>query len=173
IVMQPGRYFLDKPLELSDQDTGLTVESAPGAGACLIGGRMITGWKKDGERFYSASLPGVKEGKWDFRTLVVNGRYCRRARLPEKGTFAHLSSFDVPWMTTTGGGWKRKPTDEELTTLKYKPDDLGGWLDVKNAEITIYHMWDESLIGLAAQEHGNSWHDQGTYFLHPKIGHRI
>ena len=150
VVVQAGQYFLDKTLVLTDKDSGLTIESAAGARACLIGGRKVAGWSKDGERFYSVSLPGVKEGKWDFRALVVNGRYCRRARLPEKGTFTHLSSFNVPWMTTTGGGWQRKPTQEELTTLKYKPGDLGEWLDVKNAEITVYHMWDESLIGLAA-----------------------
>jgi len=152
IVVQAGRYFLDKTLVLTDKDAGLTIESAPGGKAWLFGGRKVAGWRKDGERFYSASLPGVKDGKWDFRALIVNGRYCRRARLPEKGTFAHLSSFNAPWMTTTGGGWKRKPTQKELTTLKYKPEDLGEWLDVKNAEITVYHMWDESLIGLAAND---------------------
>lgn len=152
IVLQEGRYFLDRTLELSGEDTGLTIESASGVKAWLFGGRKVAGWEKDGERFYSASLPGVKEGKWDFRTLIVNGRYCRRARLPEKDTFTHLSSFNVPWMSTTGGGWQRKPTQEELTTLKYKPGDLGEWLDVKNAEITVYHMWDESLIGLAAND---------------------
>ena len=152
IVVQGGRYFLDRTLILSDEDTGLTIESAPGARAYLYGGRKITGWRKDGEKFYSAALSGVREGKWDFRALVVNGRYCRRARLPETGTFAHLSSFDVSWMTTTGGGWKRKPTQEELTTLKYRPEDLGEWLDVNNAEITVYHMWDESLIGVAAMD---------------------
>jgi hypothetical protein len=58
----------------------------------------------------------------------------------------------VPWMSTTGGGWKRKPTDEELTTMKYEPGDLGPWLDIRNAEITVYHMWDESLIGVAAHD---------------------
>ncbi|MBN2594986.1 MAG: right-handed parallel beta-helix repeat-containing protein, partial [Sedimentisphaerales bacterium] len=73
-----------------------------------------------------------------------------RARLPEKGFFEHLSRFDVPWMSTTGGGWKRKPTGEELTTLKYRPEDIGLWLDVNNAEVTVYHMWDESMVGLKA-----------------------
>jgi hypothetical protein len=53
-------------------------------------------------------------------------------------------------MSSTGGGWKRKPTSEELTTLKYRADNLGPWLDVNNAELTIYHMWDESLIGVSA-----------------------
>lgn len=149
IVVQAGRYFLDRTLALSDEDAGLAIESAPGAEVCLYGGRQIAGWKKDGGNFYSAALPGVKDGKWDFRVLVVNGRYCPRARLPEKDTFQHLSSFDVPWMTTTGGGWKRKPTHEELTTLKYRPEDLSDQLDVNNAEITVYHMWDESLIGVA------------------------
>jgi hypothetical protein len=149
-MIQAGQYFLDKPLELDVGDAGLTIESAPGADVCLYGGRKVTGWKKDGEKFYSVALPGVKEREWDFRALVVNGRFCRRARLPEEGFFEHLSRFDVPWMSSTGGGWKRKPTSEELTTLKYRPEDIGPWLDVNNAEVTVYHMWDESMVGLKA-----------------------
>ena len=150
VVVQGGEYFLDKPLILTDRDAGLSIESASGAKVCLYGGRKVVGWKRDGEKFYSAKLPGVKDKSWDFRALVVNERFCRRARLPEKGYFKHLSSFNVPWMSSTGGGWKRKPTNEELTTLKYRPEDIGPWLDVNNAEVTVYHMWDESLVGLSA-----------------------
>jgi len=152
IVVRGGQYLIEKTLVLGAENAGVTIESAPGEKVCLYGGRKVTGWKKDGEKFYSAALAGVKEGKWDFRTLVVNGRYCPRARLPEQGAFTHLSSFKVSWMTTTGGGWQRKPTAEELTTLKYKPGDLGEWLDISNAEITVYHMWDESMIGLAGMD---------------------
>jgi hypothetical protein len=150
IMLQQGYYFFDEPLVLTDKDAGLTIESAPGAKAVLHGGKKITIWKTDGQKFYSVTLPGVKEKTWDFRCLVVNGRFCPRARLPEKGFFEHLSSFNVPWMTSTGGGWKRKPTNEELTTLKYRPEDLGPWLDTNNAEIAVYHMWDESLVGVSA-----------------------
>jgi len=150
VIVQAGQYFFDETLVLDNRNAGLTIESAPGTSACLLGGRKIEGWKKDGETFYAAALPGVKEGQWDFRALIVNGRYCPRARLPEKGFFTHLSHFKVPWMSTTGGGWKRKPTREELTTLKYRPGDIGPWLDVHNAELTIYHMWDESLVGVKA-----------------------
>jgi hypothetical protein len=152
VIIQAGQYFLDKPLELNAVDAGLTIESSPGADVCLYGGKKVAGWKKDGEKFYSAALPGVKNRKWDFRALVVNGRFCRRARLPKEGFFEHLSSFNVPWMSTTGGGWKRKPTNEELTTLKYRSEDIGPWLDVDNAEVTIYHMWDESMVGLKATD---------------------
>jgi len=154
VIIQAGQYFLDRPLELNAGDAGLTIQSAPGADVCLYGGRKVAGWKKDGEKFYSVALTGVKDRKWDFRALVVNGRFCRRARLPEEGFFEHLSTFDVPWMSTTGGGWKRKPSGEELTTLKYRSEDIGPWLDVGNAEVTIYHMWDESMVGLKAMDAG-------------------
>jgi hypothetical protein len=152
ITVQAGQYFFDKPLLLTSEDSGLTIESAPGDKVCIYGGRKIIGWKKEGDKFYSASLPDIKDHKWDFRTLVVNGRFCKRARVPEKGFFEHLSSFDVPWMSTTGGGWKRPPTNEELTKLKYRSEDLAPWLDVNNAELTIYHMWDESLVGIASMD---------------------
>jgi len=152
VTIQAGQYFLDEPVVLTAQDRGLTVQAAPGAQVRLYGGKVVAGWQKEGERLYAARLPGVKEGTWDFRALIVNGRFCPRARLPEQGHFEHLSRFDVPWMTTTGGGWKRKPTESELTTLRYRPEDLGTWLDANNAEITVYHMWDESLVGLRADD---------------------
>ena len=150
VVVQAGEYFLDAPLVLTAKDNGLTITAARGADVRLYGGRRITGWEKEGEKFYTARLPGVREGQWRFHALVVNGRYAPRARLPDKGYFEHRSEFNVPWMSTTGGGWKRKPTEKELTTLKYKPGDLGAWLDINNAEITVYHMWDESLVGVSA-----------------------
>jgi hypothetical protein len=152
IVIQQGQYFFDEPLVLTGRDSGLSIESAAGAKVFIYGGRKVIGWKKDGEQFYSAKLPGVKRGSWDFRALVVNGRFCPRSRLPEKGYFEHLSNFNVPWMSTTGGGWKRKPTKEELTTLKYRPSDLGLWLDINNAEVTVYHMWDESMVGILVMD---------------------
>jgi len=150
IVVRGGEYFLEEPLALDERDSNLTVEAAAGENAILYGGRQVTGWKRDGDRFWAATLPAVAAKSWDFRALVVNGRFCRRARLPKTGAFTHLSEFRVPWMSTTGGGWKRKPTPEELTTLKYRPDDLGAWLDTRNAELTVYHMWDESLVGIAS-----------------------
>ena len=147
IVVQGGEYFLDKPLVLDARDAGLTLEAARGARAVLYGGRKVTDWERDGKRLWAAK---VDTKKWDFRMLVVNGRFARRARLPKAGHFTHLSEFKVPWMSTTGGGWKRKPTKKELTTLTYRAKDLGPWLDIRNAELTVYHMWDESVVGLAA-----------------------
>ena len=63
IVIETGQYFLNKPLVLTDKDTGLTIEAAAGAKVCLYGGRKIAGWKKDGGKLYSAALPDVKQRK--------------------------------------------------------------------------------------------------------------
>lgn len=150
IEVGPGEYFVEKTILLDSKDNGLTIRSQEAGKAILIGGKKITGWQKDGENFYSATLPEVKEGKWDFRILVVNGRMCSRARWPKAGRLTHESRFEVPWMSTTGGGWQRKPTHEELTTMKFKAADLGEGFEPKNAEVTVYHMWDESMVGVAA-----------------------
>jgi hypothetical protein len=53
-------------------------------------------------------------------------------------------------MSRTGGGWKRKPTAEELTTMVHRPEDIEPWLDPASAEVTVYHMWDESVAGVKA-----------------------
>lgn len=148
IVVAAGLYALNRPLVLTGRDTGLTLKAAQPGQVRLKGGRKLDRWHRDGDVFYAADVPGVSQGDWDFRTLIVNGRYCPRARLPEEGTFAHLSQFKVPWMSTTGGGWKRKPTPEELTTLAFQPADMDSSFEVRNAEVRVYHMWDDSLVGV-------------------------
>ncbi len=149
IVVRGGEYFLPAPLTLDHRDAGLSIEAAPGEEAVLYGGRRVTGWAPGGGGLWAARVdPG-----WDFRMLMVNQRYCPRARLPETGTFTHLSEFPVRWMSTTGGGWERKPTGEELTTMRFQPADLGEWLDPENAEIRLYHMWDESLLPVRSVDH--------------------
>lgn len=152
IVVMPGEYFLSKPFELDTRDSGLTVEAEQAGKVTLYGGRLVTGWRRDGEKLWCVDLPGVKESKWDFRSLIVNGRMPERARLPESGTLTHKSVFDVKWLSSVGGGWERKPTHEELATLRYDPKDIPASLNVRNAEVRVYHMWDESLVGVASND---------------------
>ncbi|MBI4877417.1 MAG: right-handed parallel beta-helix repeat-containing protein, partial [Acidobacteria bacterium] len=144
IVVRGGDYFLSEPVVLGARNSGLTIEAAPGETPTFYGGRRIAGWSKSGERFWSAEAPA------DFRMLVVNGRRARPARLPATGYFTHETEFKVRWMGTSGGGWQRKPAEQELNTMRYKPGDLGPWLDLASVELTVYHMWDESLVRLRA-----------------------
>jgi hypothetical protein len=152
IILRGGSYY-NTFLELTAEDSGLAIEAMPGETPILYGGKRITGWKKEENGdFWFAELPEAASGEWNFRMLAVNRRFCKRSRLPEKGTYSHLTEFDVPWMSTTEGGWKRKPTMDELTAFQYKESDLGPWLDCKSAELTIFHKWDESLAGIATHD---------------------
>ena len=150
VLLDDGSYERTSVV-LGPQDSGLQLRAAKGAKPLLLGGFRVTGWQKEkASECYSVSLPGVKEGTLDFRTLVVNGELAPRARFPAKSAFQNEAKFDVPWLSTTAGGFARKPTYDELTTLRYRPGDLGSWLDLKNAEFTIYHVWDDSLVNAAS-----------------------
>ncbi len=153
ILVQPGRYFFAEPLDLSTADSGLVIVGGGGQRPILVGGRLVTGWAREADgKLWSAPAPGTRERGWDFRLLVVDGELRPRARLPREGVLEHTCEWNVPWMSTSGGGWKRKPTEEELSAMKYKAGDLGPWLDITNAEITVYHMWDESCVGIASHD---------------------
>ena len=152
VVVMPGEYFLASPLELDARDNGLTIEAEQPGKATLYGGKLITGWRRDGDRFWCVDLPGVKEGTWDFRALIVNGRMPPRARYPETETFLNQGTWNLPLLPAVAGFWERKPTHEELITMPYDPKDIPATLDVKNAEVRMYHMWAESLVGVAQND---------------------
>jgi hypothetical protein len=50
------------------------------------------------------------------------------------------------------GGWARPPTEDELTTLRYNPKDLPATLETRNAEVRVYHMWDECRVGVISND---------------------
>lgn len=149
IVAGDGIYF-DTNAALTAADSGLEIVAAKGAKPAFYGGIKVGGWRAEGSGspFWVASIPGVGDGSVDFRSLVINDRFAPRARYPQTGEILHASSFPVKWMSTTKGGWERKPTEEELTTLKVVAGSLPDSLSLRNAELTIYHSWDESLVGI-------------------------
>lgn len=152
MVVMPGEYFLEQPLRLDARDNGLTIEAATSGKVTLYGGRRVTNWQRDGAQFWQAELPGVKERKWDFRALVVNGRLAERACYPGSGTLENRGTWNLPLLPAVAGHWERKPTREELTTMPYDPKDIPSALDVANAEVRLYHMWAESLVGVASND---------------------
>ena len=152
IVVLPGEYFLSKPFELDFRDNGLTIEAVNVGTAIITGGSLVEGWKKDGDKFWYADLSGVKEGTWDFRALVVNGRMAERTRYPETGTFTHKQAWDVKVLPAIAGYWERQPLPEEKLIMAYDPQNIPATFDIKNAEVRVYHMWDESMVGIARND---------------------
>ena len=152
IVVLPGEFFLVQPFVLDARDNGLIIEASDPGKAVIYGGLRLTNWRRDGAALWFAELPGVKEGKWDFRALVVDGRLAERACYPATGTFENLGTWNLPLLPAVAGHWERKPTHEELTTMPYDPKDIPVTLDVKNAEVRMYHMWAESLVGVTTND---------------------
>lgn len=146
IQIQEGDYF-DVAVVLTPKDSGLTISGEPGKIVRLLGGRLLEGFKQNGG-FLESTVPDSILKELDFRILIVNDTLRERSRLPETGAFNHLSEWPVEWQSSQGG-WAKKPTETDLTTLYYNPMDIGGWLDVKNAELTVFHAWDDSYVGLS------------------------
>ena len=165
ILVHGGAYY-NTDVQLTAEDSGLTIANVPGEVPIFYGGELVTGWEPEG-KFHVARLPEASGAKGLApRLLLVNGESRPRARFPATNTLLHETRFDVPWMSTTGGGWQRRPTHDELTTLQYRAGDLGDWLDTTNAEITVFHMWDESCVGVAGHDVARR-----TLTLAPELGH--
>ena len=153
-TLKTGTYRLAQTLALDARDSGLTVRAEKPGKAILSGGVRITGWKREAEgRFWYADVPEAKDGGWYFRTLAVNGTFAPRACFPG-GTnrFENLGDWNLPLLPALAGHWERKPTNAELTTMPYKPEDLPDTLDFTSAEFRLYHMWSESLSTIASND---------------------
>jgi len=146
IVLEAGRTFLEDTILLDARDTGLTIRSVEGETSELIGGRLITGWQQGENDFWTAPVPDTMDGSWNFRTLLVDGRVADRARYPESGRLQNRNKWDVRWLSTAEGGWERKPTVKDLTQMTFREGDLSPDLELENAEFTVFHKWDETLV---------------------------
>lgn len=153
IILFSGEYLLERPLVLYGVDSDLTIAAAPGAEPVLVGGRRLGGWKRTPEGWFEADLSGIPALPAWLHLLVVDGQARPRARLPETGAFEHETRFTAKWLSTTGGEWgAHKPTPEQLTTLTYREGDLPDALSMRDAQVRVYHMWDESLVPVAEHD---------------------
>ena len=149
VILRGGLYFLRRPFVLNPADSGaedcpVTYRAAEGETPILSGGAPVGAWTegKLGRRpIWSARLPAVRQGRWFFRELFVNGRRRPRARLP-KGSFFHVAELpeataDTPWNI----GQQR---------FRCHPGDLAPWSSLPDAEIIALHLWSESHLPIAS-----------------------
>ncbi len=112
VLIRGGTYPQTGTLAFGPDDSGteknsITYVSYPGERVVLSGGRKIAGWKKGEGDIFRAELPEVKNGKWQFRQLFVNGQRALRARTPNPDD-------PVPW-------WKLRTSTCTIDALP--PDD--------------------------------------------------
>lgn len=154
-LYENAHYRISKPVHLI------------GNGAVLLGGSKIK-WQRVKNLFLSGAEPeyllccDAPKGL-PLRSLVVNGELRSRCRFPERGYLQHESIFTPQYRGVTGGGWERKPTTEEMTTMRVPEGSLEG-LSLHSAEVTIMHSWDDSMVRINHIDNNIVTFDQETSF---------
>jgi hypothetical protein len=149
VAVHGGTYWLSKPLQFTAEDSG-----APGVPVIweafgsdrpvLSGGRAIHGWNEvavGGRKLWTMNVPAVRDGKWYFRELWINGGRRQRARSPNDGFYriAALPDLDVS-----------KPYQNGQRRFVYTPGEIKAWDNLADAEIVTLHFWVSTRTGIAS-----------------------
>jgi len=137
VTLRGGTYELAQPLVFGAEDSGsekfaITYQAAPGEEVYVSGGSPITGWKPGLGGIRTAQVPGVKEGKWYFRQLFVNGRRALRARSPNANTAD-------PYWQLTGAALS---ADRKRYTLSLAAKGLSSWKNISDVEAVVFGNWE-------------------------------
>ncbi|MFD5785517.1 right-handed parallel beta-helix repeat-containing protein [Streptomyces sp. NPDC127037] len=110
VLLKDGTYRLDAPLKLGAADSGTTWAAAPGAHPVLSGGRDLTGWRKNTDGTWTATVP---EGTTP-RQLFVDGHRATRARGEAcSAATCDATATGLTGATATGIDHWAHPTDAE------------------------------------------------------------
>jgi len=140
VTIRGGTYYLDSPLEFGPEDSGteqapVVYSAAAGEKVVLSGGRRIAGgrWgEANGRKAWIVDIPEVKEGKWNFRQLFVNGERRPRTRLPKEGEHRIES---LPGYT---GDFLRSPTRR---FVYFGTDIQPTWRNLRDIEVVGITRW--------------------------------
>ncbi len=140
IIFREGFYSQGSSIILDNRDNDLSI---CGEGKVVLsGGVHIDDWKAE-DGYFTAIIPGRAEP----RILFSEDKVLSRSRYPSQGYLENIDEpVDLKWMTSSKGGWNRPPSQYELTHMTAAQGDIPLNMDLKNAEIAMYHIWDESTL---------------------------
>jgi parallel beta-helix repeat protein len=144
VLIGKGTYRLDEPLVFNYEDSGfqkatVTYAGVPGQEPVISGGVPVTGWQKGEGNLWTTTVPGVKEGKWYFHSLWVNGNRCTRARSPNDDWY-----FAAGPVAEISRDPQRESDPATKKGLKYKDNDIQKWTNLDDAMVVVYHAWTAS-----------------------------
>lgn len=145
VQVRGGTYALDGPVVFTPEDSGTegeptTYAAYPGEKPVFTGGSPITGWRKGEGNLWVAEVPEVREGRWYFHQLFVNGARRTRARTPNEGYLAIADNL-VP-MTDRSAA---RSDNKYKIGFKFQPGDIQQWENLEDVQIVLYHSWTASL----------------------------
>jgi hypothetical protein len=137
VILRGGTYELAETLVFGPQDSGtqefsVTYAAAPGEDVLVSGGRKIAGWRRGQGGLWTAEVAGVKEGRWYFRQLFVDGRRAVRARTPNKDDAA-------PYLQLAGATLS---SDLRKHVYQFAPGQLKAWRNLGDVEAVVFGNWE-------------------------------
>lgn len=143
VYLRKGTYYLASPFALTSEDSGtkdapITYTAYKGENVVISGGRPISGFtpgRVNGRDVVVADIPDVRNGKWSFTQLFINGRRVNRTRLPKKGYYRIQDLAGVPLDVAWNTGQER---------FTYSGADLKPWKNLSDVDIVALHFWVES-----------------------------
>ncbi len=143
VLVHQGTYHVEEPLVLGPEEGGdgqrKVIYAAFGGEVPVIsGGQPITGWKKHPDGTWTAQVPAVRSGGWQFRELFVNGRRATRARHPNDG-FLRVDQVGK----------------DRRTSFRYRDGDVHRWADMDGIELVFLHDWSISRLPIRSIDQAN------------------
>lgn len=143
VFLRGGTYFLDAPWTLSPEFSGTSecpviFAAYPGEIPIISGGTPITRWQQgeaNGKPCWVADLPAVRDGKWFFSQLFVDGQRRHPTRLPKTGYYRFKGLGD---QGNSGMNWGNGPLYAE-----YFPGELKEWQNPSDVKIVAQQLWFE------------------------------
>ncbi|MBQ3140997.1 MAG: right-handed parallel beta-helix repeat-containing protein [Clostridia bacterium] len=140
-----GTYRISETLKFGAEDSFPTVYRArEGERAVITSAKLLEPHEEmvNGRREWKASLPEVLQGK-RYRTLMVNGEWARRPRLPETGFYEIkcVPNIDL----------EKAKTDPAYENALFKgtdrfyvnPGEMKQWHALQDVEMIMPHYWTE------------------------------
>jgi concanavalin A-like lectin/glucanase superfamily protein/uncharacterized protein DUF2341/carbohydrate esterase-like sialic acid-specific acetylesterase/parallel beta helix pectate lyase-like protein/glycosyl hydrolase family 141 len=140
VELRGGTYHLDAPLDLGPEDSGserapVVYAAAAGERPVISGGRRLAGgrWgEANGRKAWVIDIPEVKDGRWRFRQLFVNGVRRTRTRLPSRG------EYRIESLPGYNGDFLRSPTRRFV----YAPGNISpDWRNLHDVEVVGITKW--------------------------------
>jgi hypothetical protein len=136
-----GQYEIGEAIRFEPQDSGTPQSPVSYIGDAadkpiLSGGRQISGWQKQGERWI-AHQPEVQSGQWSFGALWVNGQRRIRARSPNEGFF-YTAGKAPPTKDAANG----KTVSSARSAFRFQAGDLRRFSQLDEAVVVVYQSWE-------------------------------
>ena len=133
VLFRGGTYLLTSEVVFRPEDSGtagapITYRAFPGEKPIFSGAKAIVGWKPGEGGVWTVEIPEVKQGKWYFRQLHVDGQRRPRARLPQQG-----------YHKVAG------PAEPRKRAFKFAAGQIDpGWRNLNDVEIVVLQYWSDA-----------------------------